>query len=45
MKLEFGNPTYTPVARSKDEILQSHRSVLDTFNIPVNGMDRYLLDS
>jgi hypothetical protein len=39
----FGNPSYTPTAHSKDEILQNHRSVLDTFNIPVNGMDRYEL--
>jgi hypothetical protein len=39
----FCNPTYTPTAYSKDEILQNHRSVLDTFNIPVNGMDRYEL--
>jgi hypothetical protein len=35
----FGNPTYTPTTHSKDEILQKHRSELDTFNIPVNGMD------
>jgi hypothetical protein len=35
----FGNPDYTPTAHSIDEI----RSVLDTFNIQVNGMDRYEL--
>jgi hypothetical protein len=39
----FGNPTYTPTVRSKDEILQYHRSVLDTFNIPINGIDKYEL--
>jgi hypothetical protein len=37
----FGIPTYIPTAHPKDEILQSHVSVLDTFNIPVNGMDKY----
>ena len=35
----FGNPTYTPTALSKDEILQNHKSVLDTFNTPANGMN------
>jgi hypothetical protein len=30
IKSTFGNPTYTPTALSKDEILQNHRSVLDT---------------
>jgi hypothetical protein len=35
----FGNPTCTPTALSKDEILQNHRSVLDMFNIPVNEMN------
>jgi hypothetical protein len=40
----FGNPTYTPpTTHSKDEILQNHRSIIETFNIPVNGMDRYEL--
>jgi hypothetical protein len=39
----FGNPTYTLTAHSNDEILQNHRSVLDTFNILVNGMDEYEL--
>jgi hypothetical protein len=39
----FGNPTYTTTAHSKDEILQNHRSVLDTFNISVNGMDKHEL--
>jgi hypothetical protein len=39
----FGNPTYTPTDLSKDEILQNHRSVLDTFNIPVNGMNDFEL--
>jgi hypothetical protein len=39
----FGNPTYTPTALSKDEILQNHRSVLDTFNIPANGMNEFEL--
>jgi hypothetical protein len=39
----LGNPTYTPTALSKDEILQNHRSVLDTFNIPVNGMNEFEL--
>jgi hypothetical protein len=36
----IGNATYTPAAHSKDEILQNYiyRFVLDTFNIPVNGM-------
>jgi hypothetical protein len=38
-----GNPTYTPTALSKDEILQNHRSVLDTFNIPINGMNEFEL--
>jgi hypothetical protein len=28
---------------SKDEILQNHRSVLDTFNIPANGMNEFEL--
>jgi hypothetical protein len=41
----FGNPTCTPTAHSKGEILQNHRSVLDTFNILVNGMNESLLDS
>jgi hypothetical protein len=36
----FGNPTYTPTAHSKDEIIQNHRSVLDTFYIQVNEMDK-----
>jgi hypothetical protein len=31
----FGNPTYIPSALSKAEI----RSILDTFNIPVIGMN------
>jgi hypothetical protein len=41
----FGNSTYTPTTLSKDEILQNHRSVLDTFNIhvPVNGMNEFEL--
>jgi hypothetical protein len=39
----FGNLTYTPTALSKDEILQIHRSVLDTFNIPANGMNEFEL--
>ena len=41
--LRFGNPTYTPTALSKDGILQNHRSVLDTFNIPVKGMNEFEL--
>jgi hypothetical protein len=41
--LRFGNPTYTPNALSKDGILQNHRSVLDTFNIPVKGMNEFEL--
>jgi hypothetical protein len=39
----FGNRTYTSTSRSKDEVLQNHRSVLDTLNIPVNGMTEYEL--
>ena len=39
----FGNHTYTPTALSKDELLQNHASVLNTFNIPANGMDEYEL--
>jgi hypothetical protein len=39
----FGNPTLTPIAHSKDEILQKYRSVLDTFNVQVNEMDKYEL--
>jgi hypothetical protein len=39
----FGNPTYTPTALSKDEIHQNHRSVLDTFNMPINGMNEFEL--
>jgi hypothetical protein len=39
----FGNPTYTPTALSKDEILHNHRSVLDTFNMPINGMNEFEL--
>jgi hypothetical protein len=35
----FGNSTYTPTALLKDEILQNHRSFLDTFNIPISGMN------
>ena len=31
-----GNPTYTPSNLTKDEILQNHLSVLNTFNIPKN---------
>jgi hypothetical protein len=37
----FDNSTYTPTALSKVEILQNHRSVLDTFNIQVNGMNEF----
>jgi hypothetical protein len=37
----FGNPIYTPTALSKDDILQNHRSVVDTFNIPANGMNEF----
>ena len=29
----MGNPTYTPTALSKEEILQNHKSVLTSFNI------------
>jgi hypothetical protein len=29
-----GNTTYTPTNLTKDEILQNHLSVLNTFNIP-----------
>jgi hypothetical protein len=39
----FDNPTYTPTAPLKDEILQTHRSFSDTFNIPVNGMNEFEL--
>jgi hypothetical protein len=31
-----GNPTYTRTNLTKDEILQNHFSVLNTFNIPKN---------
>jgi hypothetical protein len=37
------NPTYTPTALSKDEILQNHRSVFDTSNIKVNGINAFEL--
>jgi hypothetical protein len=30
-------------AHSEVENLQNYRSILDTFNIPVNGMDKYEL--
>jgi hypothetical protein len=39
----FGNLTYTPSSLSKNEILQNLRSVLDTFNISVNGMNEFEL--
>ena len=39
----FGKPTYTPTVLSKDEILQNHRSVLDTFKIPTSGMNEFEL--
>jgi hypothetical protein len=39
----FGNPTYTPTALSIDEILQNHRSVLDTYYIKANGMNEFEL--
>jgi hypothetical protein len=39
----FANPTYTPIGLSKDEILQNHRSVFDTFNMPANGMFEFEL--
>ena len=39
----LGNRTYTPTALSKDEILQNHASVLNTFDIPVNGTKEYEL--
>jgi hypothetical protein len=39
----FGDPTYTPTALSKDEILQNYRSFLDTFNIPANEMNEFEL--
>jgi hypothetical protein len=32
----YGNPTYTQTNLTKDEILQNHLSVLNTFNIPKN---------
>jgi hypothetical protein len=40
---KFGNPAYTSTALSKDEILQNNASVLNTFNISVNGIDEYEL--
>ena len=39
----FGNRTYTPPVLSKDEKLQNHALVLNTFNIPVNGTEEYEL--
>ena len=38
-----GNRTYTPTSFSKDEVLQNHASVLQTFNIPVYGQVEYEL--
>ena len=35
----FGKRTYTLTTLSKVKMLQNHASVLNTFNIPVNGMD------
>jgi hypothetical protein len=35
----FGNLTYTTTTHSKDEIPQKYRSILDIFDIPINGMD------
>jgi hypothetical protein len=39
----FGYPTYIPTALSKHEILQNHRSVLDTFKISINRMNEFEL--
>ena len=39
----LGNPTYITTALSKEEILQNHKSVLNTFNIPMNQKDDYEL--
>ena len=36
-----GNPTYTPSNLTKDEILQNHLSVLNTFNIPKNQVEYF----
>jgi hypothetical protein len=41
IKSIFGNLTYTLTALSKDEILQNHRSVVDTFNIQIHGMNGF----
>jgi hypothetical protein len=37
----FANHTFAPTALLRDGILQNHRSVLDTFNIPVNRMKEF----
>jgi hypothetical protein len=39
----FDDPTYTQTTHTKDEILQNQSSVLNTFNIPANKMDKYEL--
>ena len=39
----YCNITILSTALSKDEILQNHASVLNTFNIPVNGTEEYEL--
>jgi hypothetical protein len=36
LPLLFGNPTYTRTNFTKDEIVQIHLSVSNTFNIPKN---------
>lgn len=41
MDTYIGNCTYTLIALLKNEILENNPSVLDTFNISVNGSDEY----
>jgi hypothetical protein len=33
----FGNRTFTPIASPKDEIIQNHASVLNSFDISWDG--------
>ena len=35
----LGNPTYTPTALTKEEILENHKSVLSSFGISVKDED------
>jgi hypothetical protein len=39
----LGNPTYTPVTPTKEEILDNHRSVLCSFGISTNDEELDLL--